>query len=48
MRHTMRVGTVAGIPVHLHWSVLVIMLLFAQGLAVSVLPANAAGQAPLH
>ena len=47
MRHTMRVGTVAGIPVRVHWSVLVIMLLFAQGLAVSVLPANAAGQAPV-
>jgi Zn-dependent protease/CBS domain-containing protein len=47
MRHTMRVGTVAGIPVLVHWTVLVIMLLFAQGLALSVLPSYAAGQAPV-
>lgn len=47
MRATIRIGTVAGVPVGVHWSVLVIMLLLAQGLAVSVLPANAAGQAPV-
>jgi Zn-dependent protease/CBS domain-containing protein len=45
MRHTMRVGTVAGVAVHVHWSVLVIMMLFAQGLALSVLPSYAVGQA---
>jgi hypothetical protein len=44
MRYAMRVGAVAGIPVHVHWSVLVILLLLAQGVALSVLPANAAGQ----
>ncbi len=47
MRPTIRIGTVAGIPIGVHWSVLVITLLLAQGLAVVVLPANAAGHAPL-
>lgn len=43
MRQTVRLGRVAGIPVGIHWSVLVIMLLLAQVLAVSVLPAGAPG-----
>lgn len=47
MRPTMRIGKVAGVPIGVHWSVLVIMLLLAQGLAVSVLPTSAAGHAPV-
>jgi Zn-dependent protease len=47
MRATMRLGKVAGIPIGVHWSVLVIMLLLAQGLAMSVLPTSAAGYAVL-
>ncbi|MGE5827144.1 MAG: M50 family metallopeptidase, partial [Micromonosporaceae bacterium] len=43
----MRLGRVAGIPIGVHWSVLVIMVLLAQGLAMSVLPASAAGYAAL-
>lgn len=43
MRQTVRLGRVAGIPVGIHWSVLVIMLLLAQVLAVSILPAGAPG-----
>jgi Zn-dependent protease len=41
MRQTLRLGRVAGIPVGVHWSVLVIMALLVQGLAASVLPASA-------
>jgi Zn-dependent protease len=41
MRHTLRVGRVAGIPVGVHWSVLVVMALLVQGLATTVLPASA-------
>jgi Zn-dependent protease/CBS domain-containing protein len=44
MRQTLRLGRVAGIPVGVHWSVLVIMALLVQGLATSVLPASAPGQ----
>jgi Zn-dependent protease/CBS domain-containing protein len=44
MRQTLRLGRVAGIPVGVHWSVLVIMALLVQGLAMSVLPASAPGQ----
>ncbi len=43
MRQTVRLGRFAGIPVGVHWSVLVIMVLLVQGLAVAVLPARAAG-----
>jgi Zn-dependent protease/CBS domain-containing protein len=43
MRQTVRLGRFAGIPVGVHWSVLVIMLLLVQGLAMSVLPDSAAG-----
>lgn len=39
MRQTLRLGRVAGIPVGSHWSVLVIMLLLVQILALTVLPA---------
>jgi len=41
MRQTIKLGHVAGIPIGMHWSVLVIMLLLAQGLAMSLLPAAA-------
>lgn len=44
MRQTLRLGRVAGIPVGVHWSVLVIMALLVQGLATSVLPASAPGK----
>lgn len=46
MRPTLRLGTIAGIPVGVHWSVLVIMLLLGQGLATAVLPAGAPGSTP--
>ncbi|WP_238009503.1 site-2 protease family protein [Dactylosporangium sp. AC04546] len=45
MRQTVRLGRIAGIPIGVHWSVLVIMLLLAQGLAVVVLPGGARGHA---
>ncbi|MCW2642690.1 MAG: site-2 protease family protein [Dactylosporangium sp.] len=44
MTQTLRLGRVAGIPVGVHWSVLVIMALLVQGLATTVLPASAPGQ----
>lgn len=43
MRQTIRLGRFAGIPVGVHWTVLVIMALLAQGLAVGFLPAGAPG-----
>src|SRR4051812_41081938 len=43
MRQTLRLGRVGGIPVGAHWSVLLIMALLVQGLAMSVLPASAPG-----
>ncbi|GAA0504848.1 hypothetical protein Ade02nite_70830 [Paractinoplanes deccanensis] len=46
MRQSIRLGRPHGIPVGLHWSVLVIMLLLTQGLAVSLLPAMTGGYAP--
>ncbi|MFA1542644.1 site-2 protease family protein [Actinomadura monticuli] len=39
MKRTFTLGTVRGIPVGLHWSVLLIMVLIAEILARSVLPA---------
>jgi Zn-dependent protease len=39
MRQTFRLGTIRGIPVGMHWSVLVIMVLITEILARSVLPA---------
>jgi len=43
MRQTLRLGRIAGIPVGVHWSVLVIMALLTQGLALTILPATAGG-----
>jgi Zn-dependent protease/CBS domain-containing protein len=43
MRQTLRLGRIAGIPVGVHWSVLVIMALLVEGLANNVLPATAPG-----
>jgi Zn-dependent protease/CBS domain-containing protein len=43
MRQTVRLGRVAGIPVGVHWSVLLVLLLLVQGLAVALLPAGAPG-----
>ncbi|MFI7545048.1 site-2 protease family protein [Actinoplanes sp. NPDC049599] len=43
MRQTVRLGRFAGIPIGVHWSVLVIMLLLVQGLAMVVLPGGSAG-----
>ncbi|BCY09436.1 site-2 protease family protein [Actinoplanes sp. L3-i22] len=43
MRQTVRLGTIRGIPVGAHWSVLVVLLLVADSLAVGLLPAGAAG-----
>ncbi|HET8658803.1 MAG TPA: site-2 protease family protein [Micromonosporaceae bacterium] len=45
MKQTLRLGRVAGIPVGVHWSVLVIMVLLAQGLAMAFLPERAPGSA---
>jgi Zn-dependent protease/predicted transcriptional regulator len=44
MTQTLRLGRVAGIPIGVHWSVLVIMALLVQGLATTVLPTSAPGQ----
>lgn len=44
MGQSLRLGRIAGIPVGVHWSVLVIMVLLVYGLAVEILPANAPGQ----
>jgi CBS domain-containing protein len=38
MRQSVRLGRVDGIPVGVHWSVFVIMLLLVQGLAMTILP----------
>ncbi|GAA0717177.1 site-2 protease family protein [Dactylosporangium roseum] len=43
MRQTARLGRLAGIPIGVHWSVLVIMLLLVQGLASVILPGGARG-----
>lgn len=43
MRQTIKLGNVAGIPVGMHWSVVVIMVLLAQGLAMTLLPNEAPG-----
>ena len=47
MRQTLRLGRIAGIPIGTHWSVLVIMILLAQGLARSILPASAPNRSAL-
>ena len=43
MRDTLRLGRIAGFPVAVHWSVLVVVLLLAGGLADGVLPETAPG-----
>ena len=45
MRQTARLGRLAGIPIGVHWSVFVIMLLLVQGLASVILPSGARGYA---
>jgi Zn-dependent protease len=45
MRQSMRLGRIRGIPIGVHWSVFVIMLLLVQGLAMAILPAGARGYA---
>lgn len=40
MKQSVRLGRVAGVPVGVHWSVVVILAIFAETLAVSVLPAE--------
>lgn len=44
MKQTLRLGRIAGISVGVHWSVLVIVALLAQSLALVVLPATEPGQ----
>jgi Zn-dependent protease len=44
MKQSLRLGRVAGIPVGVHWSVLVILLLITQIVARSVLPRADAGR----
>ncbi|MGI5202442.1 site-2 protease family protein [Spirillospora sp. CA-108201] len=46
MKQTFRLGTFRGIPVGMHWSVLVIMLVIAEILGRSVLPAADPGVPP--
>jgi len=41
MRQTITLGRIAGIPLGVHWSVLMIMVLLAGGVATTVLPAAA-------
>ncbi len=43
MKQTVRLGRIVGIPVGMHWSVLGIMVLLVEGLAVVVLPQSAPG-----
>jgi Zn-dependent protease/CBS domain-containing protein len=47
MRQSFRLGRVAGVDIGVNWSVLVIVVLLAFGLASSILPAAAPGFAPL-
>src|SRR5262245_8591908 len=43
MRQTLKLGTISGVPVGMHWSVLLIMALLTQGLAMELLPSAAPG-----
>src|SRR5262249_30041923 len=43
MRQTFKFGRLGGTPIGMHWSVLVIMVLLAQGLAMTILPQTAPG-----
>jgi len=47
MRETVRFGKVAGISVGAHWSVLVVLLLVAEGMAMVVLPELVPGHSPV-
>ncbi|WP_369395427.1 site-2 protease family protein [Streptomyces sp. CG1] len=47
MTGSIRVGSVRGVAVRAHWSVPLVMLLFAYGLADRTLPAYAPGLAPI-
>ncbi|MFF4834994.1 site-2 protease family protein [Streptomyces sp. NPDC001315] len=47
MKGSIRLGTVRGLTVRAHWSVPLIMLLLAYGLADRTLPGYAPGQAPV-
>lgn len=47
MKGLIRIGSVRGVPVRAHWSVPLIMLLLAYGLAGRTLPAYAPGWAPV-
>ncbi|WP_369250277.1 site-2 protease family protein [Streptomyces sp. R41] len=47
MRGSMRIGSVRGVALRAHWSVPLIMLLFAYGLAAQTLPGYAPGLAPV-
>lgn len=47
MLESIRLGRVAGFPIAAHWSVLVILWLFAWSLASYSLPAVAPGRSPL-
>ncbi|WP_369393054.1 site-2 protease family protein [Streptomyces sp. CG1] len=47
MKGLIRIGNVPGVAVRAHWSVPLIMLLFAYGLAGRTLPAYAPGLAPV-
>jgi len=44
MKQTVRLGRIAGIRVGVHWTVLVIMALLVQALAITILPSAAPGQ----
>jgi Zn-dependent protease len=44
MKATVRLGTVAGVPIGAHWSALVIPALIADALGASILPATVKGQ----
>ena len=44
MRQSMKLGRIAGIPIGVHWSVLVITVLLVYGLSGGVLPAAAPGR----
>ncbi|GAA4076820.1 site-2 protease family protein [Actinomadura miaoliensis] len=45
MKQTVKLGSIAGIPVGVHWSVLAVLALIVGGLAGAVLPAGAPGRA---
>ncbi|MER6351843.1 site-2 protease family protein [Streptomyces sp. NPDC001634] len=47
MKGSIRIGSVRGLELRAHWSVPLIMLLFAYGLGSRTLPAYAPGQEPL-